>query len=96
MRLQEEETKANCPDEYNLLSNTVGSHDQPDSIKGLDDTGSDHQKNAKLSPPSIQQQSTFAYNPVSESVTQQEIVGFNDGDLNDRASMNSDRDLPPG
>ena len=50
LRLQEEETKANCPDEYNLLSNT-GSHDQPDSIDVLNNTDSDLQKNVKLSPP---------------------------------------------
>ena len=91
LRLQEEETKANCPDEYNLLSNT-GSHDHPESIEGLDNTGSDLQKNPKISPPNAQQKSTFAYNPVSEAETQQEMIGFNDGDLNDRASMNSDRE----
>ena len=41
MRLQEEETKANCLDEYNLLSNTANSQEQPDSIEVLNNTDSD-------------------------------------------------------
>ena len=86
-RLQEEETKANCPDEYNLLSAT-GSQENLDSIEGLRNSADLAYAVGEVSPAQAQL-------PIHQHKPPSPKEAALNEDLNDRESLASGSDSAP-